>query len=239
MSKATNTTKSSILAKVNTDAIRSLSKGELKSHTKEACKEFALSSEKGCKYFGLLRRQLMNLGEDSKATFKLVRDSLVKGGMEDRLAKSATNNAKGHMHLAEFLLREDGVTLCEKRFYAIPVSKAKAVAATISRGGDEVLRKFNKLRLYRGKLSPKTLADFLPKPKADAKSKTPAKPKADAKSKAPAKPESKGTPTPEVKREPTSVEFVVAAINALRDHLPKLHSKDRDEAKSELAKLIG
>jgi hypothetical protein len=214
-----------VIATVNTDALRQLSTNELKTHTKEAAIEFARSSETGCKWLGVCRQQLVNLGETSEATFKLVASSLEKGGMDGKRAKSATNNANGHMQLAHFLLREDAVTIDEPRFFAVSVRDAKSVASTLSRGGDEAVRKFNKLPLRKGKISRKGLDTFLPAKESPAKEEEVA-------AATPAESEAEATPA-------TPVEVVAAAIKMLRKELPKLSTKDRDVAISALAKLIG
>ena len=219
-----------IIATVSTDAIRSLSLGELKLHTKEAAAEFARSNETGCKWFGVLRQQLVKLGEKPEATFKLVASSLEKGGMDGKRAKSATNNAGGHMQLAHFLLREDAVTIDEPRFFAVSVRDAKSVASTLSRGGDEAVRKFNKLPLRKGKLSRKGLDTFLPAKESPAKEEAVKEEVAAAAT--PAKEEAEATPA-------TPVELVATAIKTLRKELPKLSTKDRDVAVSALSKLIG
>ena len=223
-----------VIATVNTDALRQLSPNELKTHTKEAAIEFARSSETGCKWLGVCRQQLVNLGEASEATFKLVKSSLEKGGMDEKRAKSATNNANGHMQLAHFLLREDSVTIEEKRFFAVSVRDAKSVASTLSRGGDDAVKAFNKLSLRKGKLSRKGLDNFLPAKESPAKEETVKEEVADSASSNPAESDMVTEVTPV-----TPVELVAAAITTLRKELPKLSGKDKDVAVSELAKLIG
>ena len=224
-----------VLATVNTDALRQLSTNELKTHTKEAAMEVARSNEKGAKWLGVCRAQLANLGETSEATFKLVRTSLVKGGMDEKRAKSATNNANGHMNLAHFLLKEDGATICEKRFFAVSVRDAKAVASTLHRGGEDAIKDFNKLSLRKGKLSRKGLDNFLPAKEAPVK-ETPAKEEKPADS-APSNPEeSSETPMNPVL---SSVQMVAAAIKTLRKELPNLSGKDKETAIAALSELIG
>lgn len=220
-----------VIATVNTDALRQLSPSELKTHTKEAAIEFARSSETGCKWLGVCRQQLVNLGETSEATFKLVASSLEKGGMDLKRAKSATNNANGHMQLAHFLLREDAVTIDEKRFFAVSVRDAKQVASTLSRGGDDAVKAFNKLPLRKGKLSRKGLDTFLPATTTPAKEEA-VKEEVAAAAATPAKEEAEATPA-------TPVMLVAAAIKTLRKELPKLSTKDKDVAVSALSKLIG
>ena len=224
-----------VIATVNTDALRQLSPNELKTHTKEAAIEFARSNETGCKWLGVCRQQLANLGETSEATFKLVRTSLVKGGMDEQRAKSATNNANGHMNLAHFLLKEDGATICEKRFFAVSVRDAKAVASTLHRGGEDAVKAFNKLSLRKGKLSRKGLDTFLPAKESPAKEEEAVKEEvADSTPSNPAESDTVTEVTPD-----TPVELVAAAIKTLRKELPKLSGKDKEVAITALTELVG
>ena len=221
-----NTT--TVIATVNTDSLRSLSAGELKAHTKQAAEEVARSNEKGAKWLGVCRAQLVNLGESPEDTFKLVRSSLVKGGMDDKRAKSATNNANGPMALAHFLLREDAVTLCEKRFFAVPVRDAKAIANTL-RKEERTVEEFNKLPLRKGKISRKSLDAFLPaKPQAE-------EPVGESEESG-GKGEGEGAQP--VKAD-TPAERVAYAIKALRKNLPELSSRDKEVAIAALVELIG
>lgn len=223
-----------VIATVNTDALRQLSPNELKTHTKEAAIEFARSNETGCKWLGVCRQQLANLGETSEATFKLVRTSLEKGGMDSQRAKSATNNANGHMNLAHFLLKEDGVTICEKRFFAVSVRDAKAVANTLHRGGEDSIKDFNKLGLRKGKLSRKGLDTFLPAKESPAKEEAVKEEDADSTPSNPAESDTVTEVTPA-----TPVELVAAAIKTLRKELPKLSGKDKEVAITALSELVG
>ena len=215
-----------ILNVVSTDALRSLSAGELKTHTEQAAIEVAQSNERGAKWLGVCRAQLVNLGEAPEDTFKLVKASLVKGGMDDKRAKSATNNANGHMALAHFLLREDATTICEKRFFAVPVRDAKAIANTL-RKEERTVEEFNKLPLRKGKISRKSLDAFLP-----------AKPKAQEPVEESEESEGEGEGGQPSKAD-TPVERVAVAIKALRKNLPELSGKDKEVAIAALVELIG
>ena len=216
-----NTT--TIIATIDTDSLRSLSAGELKAHTEQAAIEVAQSNERGAKWLGVCRAQLVNLGEAPEDTFKLVRSSLVKGGMDEKRAKSATNNANGHMALAHFLLREDEATICEKRFFAVPVRDAKAIANTL-RKEERTVEEFNKLPLRKGKISRKSLDAFLP-----------AKPQAEEPVEESEGEGEGGQPS----KADTPVERVAVAIKALRKNLPDLSGKDKEVAIAALVELIG
>ena len=217
-----NTT--TVIATVNTDALRSLSAGELKAHTEQAAIEVAQSNERGAKWLGVCRAQLVNLGESPEDTFKLVKASLVKGGMDEKRAKSATNNANGHMALAHFLIREDEATICEKRFFAVPVRDAKAIANTL-RKEERTVEEFNKLPLRKGKISRKSLDAFLP-----------AKPQAEEPVEESEESEGEGG---QPSKADTPVERVAVAIKALRKNLPDLSGKDKEVAIAALVELIG
>ena len=217
-----NTT--TVIATVNTDALRSLSAGELKAHTEQAAIEVAQSNERGAKWLGVCRAQLVNLGESPEDTFKLVKASLVKGGMDEKRAKSATNNANGHMALAHFLIREDEATICEKRFFAVPVRDAKAIANTL-RKEERTVEEFNKLPLRKGKISRKSLDAFLP-----------AKPQAEEPVEESEESEGEGG---QPSKADTPVERVAIAIKALRKNLPDLSGKDKEVAIAALVELIG
>jgi predicted DNA-binding WGR domain protein len=220
-----------VINAVSTNAILALTLGELTAHTVEAAKEFASFQEKGCKYLGLLRARLHQLKVSSADSFNLIVNSLKAGGMDEARAKSAVNNGKGHSELALFLLREDGgVAIEASRFYAVSVRDSKAVAALLKQG-DEFVRQFNRLRLKDGKLN---LKSFLPKEdKSAAVEVTPTATVEDSK------------PTAAVEdSKPTAVEdsprlAVAKAIASLTKLLPLLEGKDKDDAISALAKLIG
>ena len=156
---------SSIIATVAAQTLLQLTSGELKEHAAKAAREFASFSTKGCKYFGVLRHQLIQTGETEESSYKLLSKELEAGGMPLQAAKSAVNNGNGHMKMALFLMRTEGPTICEDRFYAVPVAVAGQVAATLKKGGDEAVRAFNRIGLKNGKLNKKSLAAFLPQPK--------------------------------------------------------------------------
>jgi hypothetical protein len=200
-----------------------LSVAELTTHTQAAAHEFASFQEKGCKYLGMLRGRLEQLGVTSGDAFSIVADALQKGGMDEKKSRSAVNNGRGHANLAHLLLREDGgVTITEDRFYAVPVALAKQVSDVLKKGGDETIRAFNRLRLKNGKLT--GLAAFLPK-------EAPVESSAEAE----VEESSDEAETPEV-----SPRMAVAkAIATLTKLLPVLDGKDKDDALSALAKLIG
>jgi hypothetical protein len=218
-----------VIATVSTNAILNLTLGELTAHTVEAAKEFASFQERGCKYLGLLRARLHQLKVSSAESFNLIVNSLTAGGMDEARAKSAVNNGKGHSELALYLLREDGgVAIDANRFYAVSVKDSRQVAALLKQG-DEFVRAFNRLRLKDGKLN---LKSFLPKEDKSAAVED-SKP-------APAVEDSK-SPAVEV---PSAVEdsprlAVAKAIASLTKLLPLLEGKDKDDALSALAKLIG
>jgi predicted DNA-binding WGR domain protein len=218
-----------VIATVSTNAILALTLGELTAHTVEAAKEFASFQEKGCKYLGLLRARLHQLKVSSADSFNLIVNSLKAGGMDEARAKSAVNNGKGHSELALYLLREDGgVAIEASRFYAVSVRDSKAVAALLKQG-DEFVRQFNRLRLKDGKLN---LKSFLPKEDKPAATVEDSKPAATVE-------DSKTAATVEDSK-PESPRLAVAkAIASLTKLLPLLEGKDKDDAVSALAKLIG
>lgn len=225
-------TTTTVIATVSTAQIISLSLGELRSHTVEAAKEFASFQEKGCKYLGLLRARLHQLGVSSADSFNLIVDSLKAGGMDESRSKSAVNNGKGHSELALFLLREDGgVAIEASRFYAVSVRDSKAVAALLKQG-DEFVRSFNRLRLKDGKLN---LKSFLPK-EVPATSKEVAAPTEAPTSKEVVAPVEIPAAT---SKEVTPREAIAKAIADITKLLPKLSPADKDAAVSALAKLIG
>lgn len=219
-----------VIATVSTSALLTLSLGELKAHTTEAAREFASFQEKGCKYLGLLRARLHQLAVSSADSFNLIVDSLKAGGMDEARAKSAVNNGKGHSELALYLLREDGgVAIEASRFYAVSVRDSKAVAALLKQG-DEYVRAFNRLRLKDGKLN---LKSFLPKEEKPAAVEAPAVEDSEAD-------EAVEDSKPAVKAVEDSPRLAVAkAIASLTKLLPLLEGKDKDDAISALAKLIG
>ncbi len=201
-----------------------LSVAELTAHTQAASHEFASFQDKGCKYLGLLRGRLHQLHVSSADTFNLITDSLKAGGMDEGKARSAVNNGKGHSELALFLLREDGgVAITEDRFYAVPVKDSKAVASLLKQG-DEYVRAFNKLRLKNGKIN---LKSFLPK-EAPVTASAEAEVEAEESS---AEAEAPAEVTPRV--------AIAKAIATITKLLPLLEGKDKDDAISALAKLIG
>jgi predicted DNA-binding WGR domain protein len=120
------------------------------------------------------------------------------------------------------------VAIDANRFYAVSVKDSRQVAALLKQG-DEFVRAFNRLRLKDGKLN---LKSFLPKEDKSAAVED-SKP-------APAVEDSK-SPAVEV---PSAVEdsprlAVAKAIASLTKLLPLLEGKDKDDALSALAKLIG
>ena len=148
----------------NAVAIRNLSIGEATEVIKSVCSEYATFANKGCKYIGLLRGQLVANGEDPESVFGLVKTALMKGGMDEKQAKSTANNGKPHSELAEFVLK-DGVTLKESHFYGISVADARRVTAFLRKGGDEAIAAVNKLKLDKsGKLSTKAIDKLIPPP---------------------------------------------------------------------------
>lgn len=213
-----------IIATVRPEALLSLTAQEVTAHTVEAAKEFASFQERGCKYLGLLRGRLGQLGVASADTFKLIVSTLTKAGLDEKRAKSAVNNGNGHAALALFLLREDGgVAISADRFYAVSVRDAKSVAVALKRGGDEAIRAFNKLRLKNGKLS--GLSAFLPKEEPTVVEEVEVEEVESTEGEAPA--------------EVTPRQAVAKAIATITKLLPKLDAADRDAALSALAKLIG
>lgn len=222
-----------VIATVSTAAIANLTLGELTAHTTAAAHEFASFQEKGCKYLGLLRGRLHQLGVSSSDTFKLLTDELTKGGMDEKRSRSAVNNGNGHAALAALLLREDGgVAITEERFYAVPVALAKQVATVLKQGGDDTVRAFNRLRLKDGKLN---LKSFLPK-EAPTAAPTAAAVEDSKPTAAPTAVED-SKPTPAVEDSPRLT--VAKAIATITKLLPLLEGKDKDDALSALAKLIG
>lgn len=218
----------SIIATIRPEALLSLTVGEVTTHTVEAAKEFASFQERGCKYLGLLRGRLGQLGVSSADTFKLIVSTLTKAGLDEKRAKSAVNNGNGHAALASLLLREDGgVAIDSDRFYAVSVRDAKAVATSLKRGGDDAIRAFNKLRLKDGKLSKKGLAAFLPKEEETNSEAVESETS-----------EAEESETSEAV-ETTPRQAVAKAIATLTKLLPKLDTNDRDAALSALATLIG
>jgi len=220
-----------VIAAVSTVSLINLSLEELTTHTVEAAKEYATFQEKGCKYLGLLRGRLHQLKVSSADSFNLITASLQTGGMDEGKARSAVNNGNGHAALALYLLREDGgVAITAERFYAVSVKDSRQVAALLKQG-DEFVRQFNRLRLKDGKLN---LKSFLPKEvPATVEDSKPAATVED----------SKPAATVEDSK-PTAVEdsprlAVAKAIASLTKLLPLLEGKDKDDAISALAKLIG
>jgi hypothetical protein len=148
----------------NAVAIRNLSVGEATEAIKSVCSEYATFANKGCKYIGLLRGQLVANGENPEDVFGLVKTALMKGGMDEKQAKSTANNGKPHSELAEFVLK-DGVTLKESHFYGISVADARRVTAFIRKGGDEAIAAVNKLKLTAdGRLTGKAIDKLIPPP---------------------------------------------------------------------------
>ena len=223
-------TTTTVIATVSTSALLNLTLGELKAHTQAAAHEYATFQEKGCKYLGLLRARLHQLAVSSADSFQLLVDSLKAGGMDEARAKSAVNNGKGHSELALYLLREDGgVAIEASRFYAVSVRDAKQVAALLKQG-DEFVRSFNRLRLKDGKLN---LKSFLPKEEKPAAVEAPAVEDSESD-------EAVEDSKPAVKAVEDSPRLAVAkAIASLTKLLPLLEGKDKDDAISALAKLIG
>lgn len=143
--------------------IRNLSVGEATQTLKTACQQLASFAEKGCKYIGLLRGQLVASGENPEDVFSIVKDALVKGGMDEKRAKSTANNGKPHSELAEFTLKGEGSVLKESHFYGLSVENARKVVPFLRKGGDEAIEAINKLKLDKsGKLSSKALEKLIP-----------------------------------------------------------------------------
>jgi hypothetical protein len=89
----------------------------------------------------------------------------MKGGMEEKQAKSTTNNGKPHQDLAEFTLKGEGEALKESHFYGISVENARRVVPFLRKGGDEAIAALNKLKLDKsGKLSTKAIDKLIPPP---------------------------------------------------------------------------
>jgi hypothetical protein len=146
-------------------AIANLSIGEVTDHLKQVCGDYATFASKGCKYIGLLRGQLVASGENPEDVFGLVKTALMKGGMEEKIAKSTTNNGKPHQDLAEFTLKGEGEALKESHFYGISVENARRVVPFLRKGGDEAIAALNKLKLDKsGKLSTKAIDKLIPPP---------------------------------------------------------------------------
>jgi hypothetical protein len=146
-------------------AIANLSIGEVTDHLKQVCGDYATFASKGCKYIGLLRGQLVASGENPEDVFGLVKTALMKGGMEEKQAKSTTNNGKPHQDLAEFTLKGEGSILKESHFYGLSVENARLVMPFLRKGGDEAINALNKLKLDKsGRISSKALEKLLPAP---------------------------------------------------------------------------
>jgi len=225
-----------IIATVSADRLANLSIGEVTTHAEAASAEFASYAEKGCKYLGLLRGVLQSQGMKAEETFGLVKKGLLKGGMDPKRAKSQTNNGNGHAALALFLLPKDGIKpICEQRFYAVPVGKAKEVAATLRKGGAEAIDAFNKLRLTKGKLSKKSLAAFLPNPGGTDAAEVKA---AAATRNAISEAEENATPSEEVAAELSPLEIAAKGIALLKKSMPKLNDSQLDDVKSEIDKHL-
>ena len=226
-----NTT--TIIATQSASTLTNLTVGELKTHAAKAASEFASYAEKGCKYLGLLRGRLHQQNVTSDESYKLLSKEMVKAGFDEKRAKSAVNNGNGHASLAMFLIREDGgKPICERRFYAVPVSKAKAVAATLKRGGDEAIADFNSIPLRKGKLNRKSLAEFLP-----SKSEGEAATAAAAAATSDAVEGAEVSASEEVAAELSPLEVAAKGIALLTKALPKLKGREKDAVLSELAKL--
>ena len=143
--------------------IRNLSIGEATQTLKKACEQFATFATKGCKYIGLLRGQLVASGENPEDVFGIVKDALVKSGMEEKQAKSTANNGKPHSELAEFALKSEGSILKETHFYGIGVADARRVVSFLRKGGDEAIEAINKLKLNaKGGITSKMLDKLIP-----------------------------------------------------------------------------
>jgi hypothetical protein len=143
--------------------IANLSIGETTQSLKTACGQFAVFAERGCKYIGLLRGQLIRSGEAPDEVFGLVKDALVKGGMDEKRAKSTANNGKPHSELAEFALKSEGVSLKETHFYGISVGDARRVTSFLRKGGDEAITAINKIALTaKGGVTSKAIDKLIP-----------------------------------------------------------------------------
>jgi len=142
--------------------IAALSPQETAQSLKTACGQFAMFAERGCKYIGLLRGQLIRSGEAPDEVFAIVKDALIKGGMDEKRAKSTANNGKGHSELAEFALKE-GVALKETHFYGIAVGDARRVTSFLRKGGDEAIAAVNKIALTaKGGVTSKAIDKLIP-----------------------------------------------------------------------------
>ena len=143
--------------------IAALSPQETAQSLKTACSQYAVFAEKGCKYIGLLRGQLVRSGESPDEVFAIVKDALVKGGMDEKRAKSTANNGKGHSELAEFALKSEGVALKEPHFYGISVADARRVTSFLRKGGDEAISAVNKIALTaKGGVTSKAIDKLIP-----------------------------------------------------------------------------
>ena len=148
---------------VTASNIAALSLEDATSSLKTACIDFAVNAEKGCKFIGLLRGQLVLSGETPDEVFGLVKAALIKGGMDEKRAKSTANNGKAHSELAEFALKTEGVILKESHFYGISVIDARRVTSFLRKGGDEAITAINKLSLTaKGGVTSKAIDKLIP-----------------------------------------------------------------------------
>lgn len=231
--KQHNNTTTLIDACTSIDKLVHLSHAELQSHTKTAAGQYASFAAKGCKYLGLLRSRLHATGSSTEDSYKLISKEMVKAGFDTKQAKSAVNNGLGHSKLAAFLVREDGgKPICENRFYAVPVSAAALVAATLKKGGAEAIEDFNSIPLRNGKLNRKSLAEFLP-----SKSEGEEVDKAAAAAASSAVEDAEVTPAEEAAAALTPLEVAAKGIALLTKALPNLNDRELDSVKTELAKL--
>ncbi len=148
---------------VSATTIAALSLEDATASLKSACIDFAVNAEKGCKFIGLLRGQLVRNGTAPDEVFAIAKAALVKGGMDEKRAKSTANNGKAHSELAEFALNTEGVILKESHFYGIGVLDARRVTAFLRKGGDEAITAINKIALTaKGGVTSKAIDKLIP-----------------------------------------------------------------------------
>ena len=148
---------------VTASNIAALSLEDATSSLKTACIDFAVNAEKGCKFIGLLRGQLVLSGETPDEVFGIAKAALIKGGMDEKRAKSTANNGKAHSELAEFALKTEGVILKESHFYGIGVIDARRVTSFLRKGGDEAISAINKIALTaKGGVTSKAIDKLIP-----------------------------------------------------------------------------
>ncbi len=148
---------------VSATSIAALSLEDATTSLKSACIDFAVNAEKGCKFIGLLRGQLVLSGTAPDEVFAIAKAALIKGGMDEKRAKSTANNGKAHSELAEFALKTEGVILKESHFYGIGVIDARRVTSFLRKGGDEAITAINKIALTaKGGVTSKAIDKLIP-----------------------------------------------------------------------------